>query len=313
AIGDSAAPMAGGNTVAAEGFAAAPTGQYCNFPRGAYVVVDAATGKRRWQRSGSSAVASDRYVAGATGHGAFGVLDARTGTTVAKQISGEWLFGPVLVGDLTPRMFYAHDVRTGQVLWTRTMPFDGFGEVTDDSTLYVRGEQTGDETTAPVVAIDAETGNVRWKQWTTDTDGTLVRPGSTVVSVSSVADAFDSRTGRRLWHRSITPPAELYFGPPATSDDRDVYVYDHLHRLTTIDAASGTSRSVRLAGDVQGLRGASDGVVVVQLTDAIEGFDAHSGTVRWRWSFRAGMAGFGAVGDDGSLYIASGRTCRSSD
>jgi hypothetical protein len=147
-----------------------------------------------------------------------------------------------------------------------------------------------------VRALDAETGNVRWKAYT---GGAVRYPPSVadgralVGSGDGYAYAFEAATGRLLWRFRAAPA------------DRRIRVYDSL--LSTWPVATGVLVDGQTAYCAAGINN-YDGTHVYAL-------DAASGAIKWRNSSPEGMgavlgAGVSVQGDllldGGKLYLAGG-------
>ncbi|UPW02039.1 PQQ-binding-like beta-propeller repeat protein [Halorussus gelatinilyticus] len=193
--------------------------------------LDAETGEKRWHYE-TNALFRDLTVAGNTAFlGDYGVTAVDTATG-AKRWRAEWNTGPstpAAVADGT--VFATHnastddgnhgwvvrafDGSTGDAAWTRRVDFGSEGHAANtpvvDGTLYVGGDH--------LFALDAETGETRWKRenavagdWgyrlAADGDRLYAIPGGSGTESGSVR-AFDAANGDPLWSMESPPDTDV--------------------------------------------------------------------------------------------------------
>jgi outer membrane protein assembly factor BamB/predicted MPP superfamily phosphohydrolase len=110
-----------------------------------------------------------------------------------------------------------------------------------DGTVYVATTDLGDGGAGGVVALDAQTGAVRWRVPTTSpVRGGLAIAGDTVttVEIDGRVIALDAQTGAQRWtyalSTGITPQAGAAFAAP-TADGRDIVVGHQRHIAALAD------------------------------------------------------------------------------
>lgn len=160
-------------------------------------------------------------------------------------------FPPVVAGDRVYEtsivgVLYAIDARTGRVLWRYRSGRCGWASPAIDGGILVE-----------TFIGNAECGS-------SHTDGQVI--------------AFDARSGRRLWLRTI--------GPTESSplvEDGTVYVGDWGGRVWALDERSGATRWVRqLSGEIKGSVASSGGRLFIgTYAGEVASLSARNGAVLW--------------------------------
>lgn len=193
-------------------------------------------------------------------------VDARL--TAAPTVAGGFVYVPDWSGRI-----HALALSDGSALWSRRVDAgDGGRTFTEpaavrDETLYL-GSRSGE---TGVVALDAMTGETRWKESTRAvTGGPVAHPKGVVVQSHRLVTAFDA-DGTRLWSfNALEGPVR-----PVAVDDRGVYVSarNALHAVDWSGEASWTYESAgarlgtpTVAGDAVLLRSGGRVVALARAT-----------------------------------------------
>lgn len=171
-------------------------------------------------------------------------------------------------------------------------------------TVYASVPRSDEPDTAYIVALDANSGDERWRRSSGDElrrfairDGTLF-----AVNWPNHVAAYHADSGNRLWQRDVKE--QMVLAPTATK--RSVLVPDRTS-VTALDSRDGSVRwRFRHDGNAtEGAAAVAEGRVFV-LSDAIEGslyaLDAETGTERWS----VPLSGEGTpVVADGVVYVSN--------
>lgn len=190
------------------------------------------------------------------------------------------------------------ETATGETVWTTDAPTSFTGSVTvadDTAYLGVRDE---------VLAVDAATGDVRWRYTVETASGdTEIPQGTPAVTDATVfvdggptVHAIDAETGQRRWRRSLDGDAG-----PSLAATRDTLLVGG----STVRALAVSDGSTRWRYDAFERRVAvavADDTVYVANHNAIGAVDASSGAERWRRRF-----GEGALSRDPTPPVVDGR------
>lgn len=122
-------------------------------------------------------------------------------------LTGELVYYTARVSVGTGRLG-AHDVRTGNQLWSQDFDISPLHviEVTED-TVFAGRTSAEEPGRAPILAVDAKTGDERWRAVTGMESGTTSSHGFFVVysDVTNTVTAFDAATGEVQWEDSPGP------------------------------------------------------------------------------------------------------------
>jgi outer membrane protein assembly factor BamB len=305
---------------------------YVGSSSGLVFAIDAATGTELWRISTEDAVFSSPAVDGGTvyiGSGAEdfapGILYALDGSTGAER----WRFatngavfgapaiasGTVFVGS-TAGEVYALDGTSGAERWTAHAGAALNTLAVADGAVYL----TPMWTTGWIAAIDAGTGETRWR---TALDPTLflsppaVAGGTVYVGLDprgrddTVLIALDAATGQERWrhHRAAAASGILQLAIPAIADGIVYVVTEGI--LYAVDADTGEEHwRVAIGSAVESSPAVADGTLYFGTSDgSVIALDAATGEERWRLaiSTSADVNSSPAV-VDGVVYVASDDT-----
>jgi outer membrane protein assembly factor BamB len=209
---------------------------YLGTHDGRLLAIDPARGEKAWEfASGDSVLAAPAVEAGRVVFGSFDgsvyALEAATGKLQWKRDThGAVVSTPAIVGDRVVVGNRSYDLmgldaRTGEPAWTRYIWFSWV-----DSSAAVRDgvAYVGSSDAAAVYAVDARTGERRWK---TDVYGwawgqpavtdTRVYAGTAsqkdyLAGHRGLVVAMDRATGRPVWHFAAEPAASGSYGFPGS-------------------------------------------------------------------------------------------------
>jgi outer membrane protein assembly factor BamB len=194
---------------------------------------------------------------------------------------------PVVVGDRVYVSFsgtlFRLDLATGEVRWSTEVGHDGSSTpAVRDGIAYVTVWNGGGETDRGLAAVDAESGEVRWRRLTdteittaptvTD-DGVFVGGGYETQTVA----AFDY-DGAERWRNDLGE----YASAPAVADGTVVYGAGG-PRVVAYDAASGEELwTADVDGDATATPTVADGRVLIGTrASTLYALDLADGTVEW--------------------------------
>lgn len=255
--------------------------------------LSATTGEERWQvpiraePNGPPAVAGERIVVTARPSRERGrvvcfqnrygdeewLVDVDARLTAPPTVSG----GAVYVADWRGRV-QALSVTDGSELWSRTLSVDGTGRTVteavavEDGTLYL-GSQSG---STGVVALDAETGEERWRVSTgAVTGGPIVSGDLVVVRSHHRVLAFDTE-GSDRWSANVLEADAR----PMAADDQYVYVPAH-DRLQAIRRNGEAAWRYESPGGRVGTPTATGETVLVRGEDRLTALARATGEPQW--------------------------------
>jgi outer membrane protein assembly factor BamB len=256
---------------------------------GPLIGLDLATGRQRWRFELASLQAAE-----------FGTIDGDTlfiGTSFTSE------------GAINPPVVYALDVATGQQRWQTVLdpgtdlqwaaPVVDGGQVLVADTL----SHEGSAPTSHLHALDAGTGQVRWK---TDLharqQGFFAEPPVVAGGLIYVATAsrrllaLDVDSGREVWGER---------GFPVVAGVRNGLVIAVIEdRLAALDAGSGVRRwEVPVSGGGEHWPVLEGETVYVASADGVIAVDATGGTTRWRVPLDPTIGPPVQIG--GRLYVAT--------
>ncbi|MFD0359096.1 PQQ-binding-like beta-propeller repeat protein, partial [Streptomyces sp. NPDC127110] len=218
--------------------------------------VDAATGDRRWYRSGTAPPSS---WLGCDGRGRV-VLQAN-------------------------RMLVCLDAERGSVLWSHA-EIQAAEAVCDARYAYVTITERGGEEVAQLIAYDLRDGARVWDvDWYgSSSPGATLHRDAVLVRLAGTDLCLDAATGQRRWSRSID---ERTAASPVGGGDL-AWVTTRSGDVFGLDLATGRTRVTGLTsgrGDIDGSSrpAFADGTVIVCTTaHEVCAVDAATGTSRWR-------------------------------
>jgi outer membrane protein assembly factor BamB len=272
------------------------------------VALRASNGQLLWSTTLENAPTTPAVSHGMVYTGTFGgegrlyALDAATGAIRWRAHIGNYVNDGPTVAD--GRVYisghgwvYAFDAQTGAHLWrTDTGSLEG-GTAVSHSVAYVHTQGTN------IVALNAETGQIRWEQSIGYGFSTpAVSGGSVFVGGDYAMFAFDARTGEALWEASFPEvnmsPAVAYGLVYAGGGDG----------LYAFDAETGAVAWTGRTGDqARSDPAVANGVVYIWAWDnTIYAFDALTGEKLWNWHLEGiNFSHPAPTIADGVLYIAS--------
>lgn len=243
------------------------------------LALDAASGTERW-----------RFVTDGAVGGSAAVVD-----------------GVVYVGD-EAGFLYAVDAATGEQRWRvdfgtslytaapavvdgviyLTSGAGGTAPAVVDGIVYVGGDGSASRSTLLAHAVDAATGEERWRH-------NVARNG---------LFALDATTGEEHWHVATFAP--IYHSSPAVTDGT-VYVGSKDGTVYAVDAVTGEERWRFTTGKaVYASPAVVDGIVYIGSTDGfLYALDAATGQQRWRLETGVVQRSSAAVAD-GNVYVVGG-------
>ncbi|WP_249030060.1 outer membrane protein assembly factor BamB family protein [Halorubrum ezzemoulense] len=194
---------------------------------------------------------------------------------------------PVVVGDRVYVSFsgtlFRLGLATGEVQWSTEVGHDGSSTpAVRDGIAYVTVWNGGGETDRGLAAVDAESGEVRWRRLTdaeittaptVTTDGVFVGGGYETQTVA----AFD-RDGTERWRNDLAE----YASAPAIADGTVVYGAGG-PRVVAYDAASGAELwTTDVDGDATATPTVADGRVLIGTrAGTLYALDLGDGSVEW--------------------------------
>jgi outer membrane protein assembly factor BamB len=263
-----------------------------------------------WRQSACTEAASGVVVSDGRAYAGGLVVDGATG----RAIGGDWdahMHTPTVVdGTLytSAHDLEARDAATGELEWTFETDVDAGAlpaPTVSAGTVYVLGSIDD-----PVVyAVDAETGDERWRVRTDgDVDVPVAVAGGVVYAVDEAATvyALDGATGEERWR--ATREAGIRRSAPVVADGR-VYLGSADGGVLALRASDGATvwRRQVAAPDV-GLDGplaVADGTLyAVDPGGILAALDASTGRPRWHRSLDASRLGTPAVAD-GVVYLGT--------
>ncbi|WP_424017935.1 PQQ-binding-like beta-propeller repeat protein [Halorientalis pallida] len=204
---------------------------------------------------------------------------------------------------------------SGTEVWRRDF-LDGTrgSPVVVGDTVYLGlGNPYAADDSGSVVALEAATGETRWRK---QTGGRVDFPPSVVAgyvvcgantgqfrddAASGRVRAFDRRDGRAAWTVDLDAPVA---GPPAASE-RSVYVSTTGGRVYAIDATDGTVRWTENVETRPSAPAVTDRQVFVGGRDGrVRALGVEDGTVRWQVPVE-GRIESSPTAVDGTVYVAS--------
>jgi outer membrane protein assembly factor BamB len=173
----------------------------------------------------------------------------------------------------------ALDSAKGQRLWTRSFDHISAAPVADKRVLYIHGEERGKWL---LYAIDAGSGDLRWKQyghWPAFSPPVIV--DDVVFSArQQELTAYRAANGRRLWNRETTE--DMFLTSPAVSSGV-VMVGGYWHGLYAYRAKDGSPLwNQDLVGGSNSTPVVANGLVYAGSGGTLFAFKVEDGTPIWR-------------------------------
>lgn len=261
----------------------------------------------RWRLQAGSAVVGAPQVEGpdvfvATRSGSVVAVDGDTGEAQWRFQTGERAMAePVVDGGLVyvstevpgsgGGHVFALDARTGGEQWrfATTAQLVGSLAVADGAVYLSSGD---------VVALDAVTGEIRWRQAVVGAG--IVAAGADVVVVSTPTGlvALDAAGGGPQWLLPTPAPPQ---GSPSVAGDV-VVTDDGAGALVGLDPADGAERWRAPAARLLETPLAAGNLLVVPTTEGVFAFDARSGDQRWQGDDAGDVL---RVATDGTAVVAA--------
>lgn len=212
-------------------------------------------------------------------------LEAWVTRPAAKKSAPQCSYGAGKLLCALPGLVSALNPADGRVLWRHTV--DGAGALGASEPPVVSGGlvQVLTDENRRALALDPETGEVRWERDVSAYGGRHYAGGTLLLTAADgTVTGVDTATGDTRWSGRIPGQPEAYF--TSFAGDRSAYLASvtgegagALTRITAVDPASGDVRwDTRLEGRLE-VAGAADGALV--LTSVGGAYDDTVGVVRY--------------------------------
>ena len=287
--------------------------------------LDARTGQQRWESSAGGEVAASPTI-GPDGtiyigslNNQFLALDGATGKRKWFSQADNFIYssaslsveGVLYFTDWSGAVL-ALDARTGRRLWVQNLD-TSFAYASPalgaDGTVYCGTGISGPGRVGKLVALDGQTGRIRWQFPTLNSiqSSAAISPEG-VIFVSSfdkTVYALDEVTGAVRWSHLT---GDSISSSPALGPDGTLYVGANDGRLYALNSRTGEERWTFLTGDTvhSSPAVAADGTVYFGSYDhKLYALDGASGKLRWTFTTGDLVLSSPSIGADGTVYVGS--------
>ncbi|MHB9139162.1 MAG: outer membrane protein assembly factor BamB family protein [Victivallaceae bacterium] len=268
------------------------------------------------------------------------VVTVPTETTVsAEEISRNWPWfrGPDTIGIADGRKLPgAWDGKTGKgILWKSEIPLQGYNSpVVWGGRVFVSG---GNKQVREIYCFNTDDGKLLWRHAADNITGSPAKPPAVTEDTGFAAPtmAVDGKrafaifatgdlvcadfAGKRLWAVNLGNPKNHYgySSSPVIADGKLIVQFFDEDRqlLLALNPATGkpvwsASRKTSISWSSPSVINVSGRKLIVTLTcDAIEAFDAASGSLVWQLNCMGGEVGTSATYSAGRLFAANDNAC----